>query len=62
MVKIIFKVLWYIIVITCIILCFYFLFNGGFKELGDLSKDGFFNGVGKFFVNFWEGIKNSFAR
>ena len=61
MLKVILKVIWYLIAITCIVLTIYFLFNGGAKELADLSKDGFFKGVGQFFVNIWEGIKAVFA-
>lgn len=64
MVKIIFKIIWYIIAIIAIILAVYFLVNGGATDLADLSAEngGFWGGLKQFFVNFWEGIKASFSR
>ena len=64
MLKTIFKIIWYIVAIVAIMLCLYFLVNGGATDLGALSTEngGFFGGVKQFFINFWEGIKASFSR
>lgn len=63
MFKIILKVLWIILVITVFILCLYFLTNGGWDDLINLSRDngGFFKGFAQFWVDIWEGIKAIFA-
>ena len=63
MVKIIFKIIWYLVAITAIILTLYFLLNGGAEDLGALSTDngGFWGGIKQFFINFWEGLKASFG-
>jgi len=60
MIKIIFKIIGFLISIACILVTLYFFFgNGGmgieiFKEL---FRDGFGNGLKEFFTSIWEGFK-----
>lgn len=61
MVKLIFKIIWYIIAIVALLLTIYFLFansGSGIEQLKDLFSDGFFNGIKDFFVGIWEGFKH----
>ncbi|MCR5553774.1 MAG: hypothetical protein K6F08_03435 [bacterium] len=61
--KIALKIFWGIIVTTVFILCFYFLFNGGFEDLISLSRDngGFWGGFKQFWINLWEGFISIFS-
>lgn len=61
MIKLIFKIIWYIIGILALLFTIYFLFanNGsGIEQLKSLFSDGFFNGVKDFFVDIWDGFKH----
>jgi len=62
--KIFLTIIWVILVITAFVIAIYFLTNGGFNELVDLTKDGgnFWEGFKQFWVNIWEGIKAIFAK
>lgn len=60
MFKLIFKIIWYLIVILSFLLTIYFLFetNGnGIENLKHLFSGGFWEGIKQFFVNIWNGIK-----
>ena len=61
MVKLIFKIIWYIIVVLAFLLLIYLLFansGNGIELLKDLFSDGFFNGIKNFFVGIWDGFKH----
>jgi Trk-type K+ transport system membrane component len=60
MVKVILKVIWYILVILSFLLCIYFLFEGqgaGIENLKDLFSNGFLEGLKEFFIQIWNGLK-----
>ena len=58
MVKLIFKILWIIISIVCVLLTLFFLFAGnGIEILKSIFSDGFLTGIKEFFVGIWEGFK-----
>ena len=60
MIKLILKIIGYIIVAVAILLTLYFLFqdNGaGINNLKDLFSAGFGEGIKQFFVSIWNGIK-----
>lgn len=60
MIKIILKVIGYILVAISLLLTIYFLFqnNGaGIENLKDLFSAGFFDGIKQFFVSIWNGFK-----
>ena len=64
MIKLIFKIIWYIIAILCVIFTIYFLFANegyGIELLRSTFSDGFFNGIKEFFVGIWEGFKHVFG-
>ena len=61
MIKLIFKIIWYIIAILALLLCIYFLFansGNGIEQLKGLFSGGFFNGIKDFFVGIWDGFKH----
>ena len=60
MIKIILKVIWYILVVLSFILTIYFLFQdqgAGIDNLKDLFSSGFGEGIKQFFVSIWNGFK-----
>lgn len=60
MIKIILKVIAYIIVVLALLLTVYFLFQdqgAGIENLKDLFSVGFLDGIKQFFVSIWNGIK-----
>jgi len=60
MIKLIFKILWTIIAIICVLFTIYFLFTAnGIEILKSLFSDGFWNGIKDFFVGIWEGFKHA---
>lgn len=61
MIKTIFKILWIIIAIACVLLTIYFLFSyegSGISNLKSLFSDGVLNGIKDFFVEIWNGFKH----
>ncbi len=61
MIKLIFRIIWYIIVAFVILLTIYLLFanNGqGIAQLKELFSHGFFTGIKNFFVDIWNGFKH----
>lgn len=61
MIKLIFRIIGWIISVACVLLTVYFLFanNGyGIELLKTLFEDGFLNGIKSFFVGIWEGFKH----
>lgn len=61
MVKLIFRIIGWIISITAILLVLYFLFadeGSGIAQLRELSSHGFFKGIRDFFVGMWNGFKH----
>ena len=61
MIKLIFKIIWLVIAILCVLFTIFFLFanNGyGIELLKSLFEDGFFGGIKNFFVGIWEGFKH----
>ena len=62
MVKLIFKIIWTIIAVFCVILTIFFLFESdgsGIESLRSVFSDGFFNGIKTFFVDIWNGFKST---
>lgn len=58
--KIVLKVLWYILVTLSFLLLLYFLFQdqgAGIDNLKDLFSGGFGEGIKQFFVSIWNGFK-----
>lgn len=59
MIKLIFKILAYIISIICVLLTVYFLFAvNGIDILKSLFEGGFIEGIKDFFIGIWEGFKS----
>jgi len=60
MIKLIFKILGYIISILCVLLTIYFLFAAeGIDTLKSVFEGGFFEGIKDFFIGIWEGFKST---
>lgn len=60
MIKIILKVIGYILIALSFLLTIYFLFQdqgAGIQNLKDLFGNGFIEGIKQFFVSIWDGIK-----
>lgn len=60
MIKLIFKIIWSVIVLIALLLVVYFLFANdcaGINQLKDLFSTGFWEGFKQFFVSIWNGIK-----
>ena len=60
MIKIILKIIWYILVVFSFLFTIYFLFHGqgyGIEHLKDIFSAGFGEGIKQFFSSIWNGIK-----
>ena len=60
MIKLILKIVWYILVFVAFLLAIYFLFQdqgAGIDNLKDLFSVGFWEGLKQFFVSIWDGFK-----
>ena len=60
MIKLIFKIIGWIIAIACVLLTLYFLFSAGgsgITTLKDLFENGFWDGIKTFFTEIWNGFK-----
>ncbi len=60
MIKLLLKIVWYVIVILAFVLVVYFLFENqgsGIENLKNLFSIGFVEGIKQFFVSIWNGIK-----
>ena len=61
MIKLIFRIIGWVISVACVLFTVYFLFanNGyGIELLKTLFEDGFLDGLKSFFVDIWEGFKH----
>ena len=60
MIKLIFRIIGWIISIVCVLITLYFLFvNGGMgiENFKDMFSNGFFEGIKEFFSAIWNGFK-----
>lgn len=60
MIKLLLKIVWYVIVVLALLLLVYFLFENhgsGIENLKDLFSAGFVEGIKQFFISIWNGIK-----
>ena len=61
MIKLIFKIIGWIISVLCVLLTLYFLFandGNGIELLKSLFSGGFWQGIKDFFVGIWDGFKH----
>jgi len=60
MIKLIFKIVGWIIAIACVLVSLYFFFgnNGyGITVFKEIFANGFWEGIKEFFVSIWNGFK-----
>lgn len=58
MIKVIFKIIGWIIGILCLLFALYFLFAAnGIEIMKSLFSGGFWQGIKDFFVGMWDGFK-----
>jgi len=61
MIKLLFRIIGWIISIACVLLTLYFLFandGNGIELLKSLFSGGFWQGIKDFFVGIWDGFKH----
>ena len=61
MIKLIFKILGWIISLTCVLITLYFFFGNsgmGIDIFKDMFANGFFEGLKEFFTSMWSGFKS----